>query len=36
VQRFSWHRNGVWDPNRNGLLDHFEFMQARFAADVAR
>jgi Prokaryotic E2 family E len=34
-RRFSWHRNGVWNPARNGLLDHFEFMQARFAQDVA-
>ena len=32
-RRFSWHRNGVWNPNRNGLVDHFEFMQARFAID---
>jgi hypothetical protein len=28
---FSWHRNGVWNPARNGLLDHFVFMEARFA-----
>jgi Prokaryotic E2 family E len=35
-RRFSWHRNGVWDPSRNGLLDHFEFMQARFAEDAPR
>jgi hypothetical protein len=34
-RRFSWHRNGVWNPARNGLLDHFEFMQARFAIDAA-
>lgn len=33
-RRFSWHRNGVWNPNGNPLLDHFEFMQARFAKDV--
>lgn len=33
-RRFSWHRNGLWNPARNGLLDHFEFMQARFAQDV--
>lgn len=34
-RRFSWHRNGVWNPAGNCLLDHFEFMQARFAQDVA-
>ena len=33
-RRFSWHRNGVWNPNRNGLLDHYEFMQARLAMEV--
>lgn len=32
-RRFSWHRNGVWNPNRNGIVDHFEFMMARFALD---
>jgi len=35
-RRFSWHRQGAWSPNRNGLLDHYEFMQARFALDVPR
>lgn len=34
-RRFSWHRNGVWNVSRNGLLDHFEFMQARFAVDAS-
>lgn len=34
-RRFSWHRNGIWNPNGNPLLDHFEFMQARFALDLA-
>lgn len=33
-RRFSWHRNGIWNPNGNPLLDHFEFMQARFAQEV--
>jgi hypothetical protein len=33
-RRFSWHRNGVWNPKRNGLLDHYEFMQARFAMEA--
>lgn len=35
-RRFSWHRNGIWKSTGNCLLDHFEFMQARFAEDVAR
>lgn len=34
-RRFSWHRNGVWNPAGNCLLDHFEFMQARFDQDLA-
>ena len=33
-RRFSWHRNGLWRPNGNPLLDHFEFMQDRFCKDV--
>lgn len=33
-RRFSWHRNGIWKPTGNCLLDHFEFMQARFAEDM--
>jgi hypothetical protein len=24
-RRFSWHRNGTWNPNRNGVVDHYEF-----------
>jgi Prokaryotic E2 family E len=23
-RRFSWHRNGIWNPTGNGLLDHFD------------
>jgi hypothetical protein len=34
-RRFSWHRNGIWNPVGNCLLDHFEFMLARFVQDVA-
>jgi Prokaryotic E2 family E len=34
-RRFSWHRNGRWEPNRNGLVDHYEFMVARFAIDAS-
>lgn len=30
-RRFSWHRNGVWNPAGNPLLDHFAFMEARLA-----
>lgn len=33
-RRFSWHRNGVWRTTGNCLLDHFEFMQARFVEDA--
>ena len=33
-RRFSWHRNGRWEPHRNGLVDHYEFMMARFAIDA--
>ena len=33
-RRFSWHRNGSWNPNGNPLLHHFEFMLDRFAKDV--
>jgi hypothetical protein len=33
-RRFSWHRNGIWRPDGNPLIDHFEFMQDRFAKDV--
>lgn len=33
-RRFSWHRNGVWNPTGNCLLDHFEFMQARLLRDL--
>lgn len=35
-RRFSWHRNGIWNPTGNCLLDHFEFMQDRFAKDTTR
>lgn len=32
-RRFSWHRNGIWNPASNGLLDHFAFMESRWAAE---
>lgn len=34
-RRFSWHRNGLWNPARNGLLDHYEFVQDRFTVERA-
>jgi hypothetical protein len=33
-RRFSWHRNGVWNPTRNGVLDHFAFVEAGWAAEA--
>jgi hypothetical protein len=33
-RRFSWHRNGIWKPAGNPLLDHFAFMEARLAKEV--
>jgi hypothetical protein len=33
-RRYSWHRNGIWNPARNGLLDHFAFVEARWAAEI--
>jgi len=33
-RRFSWHRNGGWNPTGNPLLDHYEFMQDRFRKDA--
>ena len=32
-RRFSWHRNGIWNPSGNPLLDHFAFMEQRFALE---
>lgn len=33
-RRFSWHRNGIWDPRRNGLLDHYELTLDRLSRDA--
>lgn len=33
-RRFSWHRNGIWDPMRNGVLDHYELMLDRLSRDA--
>lgn len=30
-RRFSWHRNSSWNINGNPLLDHYAFMERRFA-----
>lgn len=35
-RRFSWHRNGVWNPAGNPLLDHFAFMEARWTKETQR
>ena len=35
-RRFSWHRNGVWSPAGNGLLDHFAFMESAWATEARR
>lgn len=33
-RRFSWHRNGIWKPSGNPLLDHYEFIRDRFNKDA--
>ncbi len=35
-RRFSWHRNGVWNPAGNPLLDHLAFMESRMTAEARR
>lgn len=35
-RRYSWHRNGAWNPNSNGLLDHFEFAMDRLRREGER
>lgn len=32
-RRFSWHRQGVWKPQGNPLLDHYALMEARWAVE---
>lgn len=32
-RRFSWHRQGVWRPTGNPLLDHYALMEARWAVE---
>lgn len=35
-RRFSWHRNNIWNPAGNPLLDHFAFIESRWAEEVRR
>ena len=35
-RRFSWHRNGIWNPARNGLLDHYAFVESRWGTETQR
>ncbi|CCF85313.1 E2/UBC family protein [Nitrolancea hollandica] len=35
-RRFSWHSNSVHNPVRNCLLDHYAFMESRFAEEGRR
>lgn len=30
-RRFSWHRNEDWNPAYHDLIDHMEFVKARFS-----
>jgi hypothetical protein len=31
-RRFSWHRNQIWNPGGNPLMDHFAFVESRLVA----
>jgi len=35
-RRFSYHRNGVWNPAGNPLLDHFALMETRWSGKAKR
>ncbi|MGH8546036.1 MAG: E2/UBC family protein [Gammaproteobacteria bacterium] len=35
-RRFSYHRNNVWNPTGNPLLDHFAFMETRWTGKALR
>lgn len=35
-RRFSYHRNGVWNPGGNPLMDHFAFMETRWSGQARR
>jgi len=35
-RRFSYHRNNIWNPSGNPLLDHFAFMEGRWTGKATR
>jgi len=35
-RRFSYHRNGIWNPVGNPLIDHFAFMETRWTGKAVR
>ena len=35
-RRFSYHRNGIWNPVGNPLIDHFVFMETRWTKKATR
>lgn len=35
-RRFSYHRNGIWNPAGNPLIDHFAFMETRWTRKALR
>ena len=32
-RRWSWHRNGIWQPNVDGLISHWAFVEACWAKE---
>lgn len=35
-RRFSWHRNGIWKPTGNPLLQHYATVEARWVKEANR
>lgn len=35
-RRFSYHRNGVWNPAGNPLMDHYAFMETRWTGKARK
>lgn len=35
-RRFSYHRNSIWNPAGNPLIDHFAFMETRWTRKALR
>lgn len=35
-RRFSYHRNSIWNPGGNPLMDHYAFMETRWTAKATR